>query len=392
MMYGVTKDGFNRKTYNDVISDMENRAKELFGEDINLMETNPMAMTFQNMGWEISSLWELAEDVYNSAFVDTSEDSSLDGVGKYIGTNRKPSQHSKGVITIEGSKDVKIPKGFRISTESTEVVFETTTTKIIEESGKVEIPIKSIDTGMENNLPSMTLTKVVNPISGVSKIYNENTTTDGLDVEKDKEFRERYYRSINLGGSSTRESVEAALLNLADVTDAFVEENDTIEVKEGVPPKALAPYVFGGVDEVIVKTILLSKAGGIRSFGEIETEIEDSKGIKHIIGFTRPTVKDIYIKLDISKGLGFPGEDIVKTAILNYVGGTDENDIVYKGLKLGENVVIAKLISSVMCLNGIDDISTTISFDNIDYVDTNLAIGKKEIARTTFDKVVINYV
>lgn len=391
-MYGVTKDGFRRKSYREIIEDMENLAKELFGEDIDLSERNPMAKSLQNIGWEISTLWEMGEDVYNSAFVDTSEDSSLDGVGKYITVSRKGSQHSKGWITIEGIEDTRVPKGFRVSTEKSGIIYETVESSTIGEDGLTNIQIISIETGLDNNLAAMTLTKIVNPISGVKKVYNTSATSDGIDTEEDKEFRERYYRSTSLGGSATRQSVEAALLNVPDITDAFVEENESMEYLEDIPPKALAPYIFGGTDEVIGNTILTSKAGGIRSYGSTEVEVMDTKGIIQVIGFTRPTIKDIYVKLNLSKGLGYPGDDIIRKAVLNYIGGTDLDALVYKGLKLGEDVIISKLMASVMCLEGINDIDVEISADSTEYINSNIQVEKKEIARTSFDKVVINYV
>lgn len=390
--FGVTKDGFNRKTYVDIIKDMQGLARQLFGEDIDLSERNPLGKILQNTAWEISILWELAEDVYNSAFVDTSEDISLDGVGKYVAASRKSAQPSKGTITVKGDKDTRVPKGFRVSTEKSGIVFETTENKVIGELGNVDIPIISINTGVDNNVPSNSITKIVNPIQGVSEVSNLHPTKDGLDVEQDKDFRERYYRSVSLGGSSTRESVEAALLDIPNVTDAFVEENETMEFIDDIPPKSLAPYVFGSTDEEIARVILLSKAGGIRSYGATEVKVEDSKGILHTIGFTRPIVKDIYIKVNIERGIGYPGDSVIIRSILDYVGGQDVDGVEYKGLKLGENVVISKLTSKVGCLEGIKDVNVEISSDNVSFISANIEIAKKEIARTSFDKVVINHV
>ena len=390
--FGVTKDGFSRKGYLDIILDMNNLAKELFGEDIDLSERNPFGMSLQNIAWEISELWDLAEDVYNSPFIDTSEGMSLDSTGKYIAISRKAAQKAVGTITVLGNEGVAIPKGFRISTQNTDIVFETTERSVIGKVGEVDISIRSILSGIANNLPSSTLTKIVNPISGVNETYNENPTTDGTEVESDKDFRERYYRSVSLGGSSTRESVEAALLNMPNITDAFVEENETMEYMEDIPPKSLAPYVFGGEDEDVAKVILLSKAGGIRSYGSTEVEVEDSKAVRHTIGFTRPMVRDLYIRLGITRGIQYPGDDVIKRSVLNYIGGQDADGVIYKGLKLGEDVVISKLIAATTCLSGVDDVSVEVSFDGETYTSTNISINKKEIARADVDKVEIVHV
>ncbi len=390
--FGVTKDGFNRKTYNEILEELNNRARELYGENINLSNTSFLGMHLQNEAWELAEMWELAEDVYYSSFVDSAEGISLDNTGKFITITRKPAQKSKGIITIKGTDGTKINKGFRVATGDLEKVFETTQDGIIGELGIIKIPIISVETGLEMNVPPYSIAEIVNPISGVDEVYNEDITTGGLDIEPDKEFRDRYNRSPSRGGGATREAVEAALLDMQNVTDAFVDENEEMIYVEGVPPKALAPYVFGGEDEEVARTIMKAKAGGIRSYGTTEILVADDKGKEHTIGFTRPTVKDIYVTINITKDKGYPGDDVITRAVINYIGGEDKDGISYKGLKLGENVVISKLMASVMCLEGIKDIDVTVSINNIDFISTNIEIAKKEIAKTKFDKVVINYV
>lgn len=390
--YGVTINGFRRKTYTDILANLQARAREAYGENINLSNTSFLGMHLQNEAWEIAEMWELAEDVYYSAFIDYNEGTSQDNTGKYITISRKPAQRSKGFITVAGNEGTRIRKGFRVATKDLIKVFETTVDGVISESGTIILPIQSISPGLEMNVGAMTIKEIVNPISGVTEVYNSDITVDGVDIETDKDFRERYYRSVSRGGSSTRESVEAALLDMENVTDAFVDENETMDYIDDIPPKSLAPYVFGGIDEDIAQVILTSKAGGIRSYGTTEVQTTDSKGVEHTIGFTRPFAKDIYINISITKDKDYPGEDVVIRAVLNYIGGEDKYGIAYKGLKLGEDVVISKLMASVMCLEGIKDIEVEVSTDNIDFVSTNIEIAKKEIAKTKFDKVMISYV
>ena len=390
--YGVTINGFRRKTYNEILADLQARAREVFGDNINLSNTSFLGMWLQNEAWEIAELWELAEDVYFSPFVDTSEGNSLDGVGKYITIARKPAQKARGIVTIEGKEGTRIPKGFRVSDENVEKVFETIESKTIGETGITDIPIISIYPGLDMNVGPYFITKAVNPIPGIDNIYNKESTIDGTNTETDREFRERYYRSISRGGSSTREAVEAALLDMDNVADAFVVENDTMEYKGDIPPKSLYSLVEGGDDIDIAKTILKSKAGGIRAYGDTEIEVEDSKGVNHIIGFSRPIKKNVYVKLSIARDKGYPGDNVVKRAVINYIGGEDEDGIFYKGLKLGEDVVISKIMSSVMCLSGIKDIQVEISLDNENWQSVNIENDINEIAKTSYDKVVINHV
>ena len=121
-------------------------------------------------------------------------------------------------------------------------------------------------------------------------------------------------------------------------------------------------------------------------------EAEDILGVKHIIGFTRPEVKEVYITIDIDKGTSYPGDTVVKRAILNYIGGQDEDGIIYKGLRLGDDVIISRIMATATCLGGINDINVSVSLNGDDFASENIEVGKREIAQTNFDKVVINYV
>lgn len=390
MSFGVLPEGFKRKTYNDIILSMEAKAKELYGEDINLSDRSPLGLFLQNIAWELQEMWQVGEDVYNSAFVDTAEYAQLDNVSKYITLQRKKALKSEGNITIYGDADTLIEKGFRVSTEASELVFETIGKVVIGENGEIEVPIIALHTGEMCNVPANTITKIVNPMSGVSSVNNKEPTFGGTDVEKDTELRERYYRSVSMGGSSTREAVESSLLALENVSDAVVEENESMELKGEIPPKSLAPFVYGGDDQEIANAILSSKAGGIRSFGDIYITAKDNKDVEHLIGFTRPDVVDLYVRLAITKGIGYVGDSEVKRAVLSYIGGQGEEGITYKGLKLGENVVISRIIAQAS-RQGVIDVGVEVSSDNLTWIDTNIPIGKKEIAKSSWDKVVITY-
>lgn len=390
--YGVTADGFKRKTYREILEDLHRKARETYGNDIDLSNNSFLGMWLQNEAWELATMWELAEDVYFSPFIDYNEGLSQDGTGKYISITRKPATRSRGVITIEGEQGFKVPKGFRVADKNLNIVFETTVDAEFEVTGEIDVPIISLSTGLSQNVPPNTLIKVVNPIDGVREVHNKESTFDGAGVESDSEFRERYYRSTSRGGSSTRGSVEATILDLTEVVDAYVIENDSMDPMGVIPPKSLAPYVFGGDDIEIAKAILSAKAGGIRSYGVTEITVADSKGAEHLIGFTRPDVIDVYVKVNIVQDKGYPGDDVVTRAVLNYIGGDDSDGLYFKGLRLGEEVVIAKVSSSVMCLKGIKDIQVELSTDNSTYIQANIPITQNEIAKTSYDKVVINYV
>ena len=82
--YGVTADGFKRKTYREILDSLHRKARETYGNDIDLSNNAFLGMWLQNEAWELATMWELAEDVYFSPFIDYNEGISQDGTGKYI--------------------------------------------------------------------------------------------------------------------------------------------------------------------------------------------------------------------------------------------------------------------------------------------------------------------
>ena len=185
----------------------------------------------------------------------------------------------------------------------------------------------------------------------------------------------------------------AALLDINEVVDCEVRENVTMKTLDGMPPKSVACFVFGGSDDDIAKTIYDNKPAGIEAYGEIYKWIEDKKGIKHKIGFTRAKEVKIKVNISLSKTEDYPGDDVIKRAILGYIGGVDSDNVEYAGLKLGEDVIYNKLIAKVLCPGGVSDATVTIG-PSPDYkmATKTIEIARNEIAVTSTELIRISYV
>lgn len=388
--FGLTEFGFRRKLYPECVADRIRRAKKVFGVNIDTSETSFLGKLIRNLSWDEAYLWELAEDVYNAPFVNSAEGTALDNVGMYLTITRRPATKSKTIITIYGDDGVVIPKGFKVGTKKG-IVFETLEEATIS-GGSADVYVESIGAGRNNNVDEEAITEILNPALGVDKVINKEAAVGGLNTETDNEFRERYKKSYSRVGGSTVPAITAALLDIDKVVDCEVRENVTMETIDGIPPKSVACFVYGGEDKDIAKTIYDNKAAGIQAFGETVIDITDKKGAVHHIGFTRAKVEEIFVKLKIKKDKDYKGDEAVKRAILNYIGGKDEDGIDYAGLKLGEDVIHSKVLGRAMCLGGIADIEAFISTDGKDWKETNIEIARTSIAKTSPEKVVIEYV
>ena len=70
--WGLTPKGFYRPEYVQLMNALEYKARELFGDGINLTVRSPLGIILRLDAWMLNILFSIMEKVYNSRFVDTS--------------------------------------------------------------------------------------------------------------------------------------------------------------------------------------------------------------------------------------------------------------------------------------------------------------------------------
>ena len=154
--------------------------------------------------------------------------------------------------------------------------------------------------------------------------------------------------------------------------DALVRQNVTLETDPatGIPPKAIAPIVWGGDADEIADTLYTVKPAGIQCWGEDEVhEITDSRGVTHTIGFDRPDLVTVNVSMVLSVDRAvYPqnGDAQVAAAVEAYLAG----------LGLGEDVIYTRIISRIHSAPGIIDIPTL----TVNGGTGNIAIAKSAVA------------
>ena len=388
--FGLTGKGLRRKRYADVLESMESRARELFGENVNLSERSPLGLFLRLIAWSIGTVWQVVEDVYNSAFVDTAEGHNLDKVALYIGITRRPATRATGKVTFSGDDGAVIEEGFLVETED-EIRFETTEEVEIS-AGEAEANVRAVDPGTDGNVPADTITEIVNPIEGLDSVTNEEETEYGRNKETDAELRERYLDSVAKGGASTIDSIRASLLDIDDVRAALVVENNTMDTVDGRPPKSFESYVLDGDAKDIAKTILKTKAAGIQAHGTESETVEDDAGQEHTIGFTYANEVIIEVDITVTTNEEYPedGDERMVTEIIRYIGGEDEDGEIYAGLSMGEDVIYTQTIKACYRVPGVDDVNVTINKVGEAAGTDNISIELTEVAETDYTKVSVS--
>ncbi|ULO08942.1 baseplate J/gp47 family protein [Paenibacillus sp. 19GGS1-52] len=376
--------GFKRLRFDDLFAQMEDKAKETFGDTINTSIRSPMGIILRIFAWFLAIIWSTAEDVYNSGYIPTATGNNLDRLGPQVGITRTLAQWASGQITITGIPGYVVPAGFRASTASG-VVFETLEAVTLT-AGTGTVAIEALEAGAGGNWGTGMITVVVNPVPDIINVINAAPITGGREKETDAEFRNRFDQSVAGGGAASVDALRGGLLRLPTVRAAAVIENTTMTTDSvGRPAKSFQSYVLGGDEQEIADTIFATKSGGIESYGAISVQVEDLGGQPHTVKFSRAAEVAIKVSVTVTKNDQYPadGDEQVRSAIIRYIGGTDAVGSYYNGLSMGGSVVYTRLISAVYSVEGVEDVALTVGKVTGSLGSSNVVTQAYEVAQTT---------
>jgi uncharacterized phage protein gp47/JayE len=111
-MSGLTTAGFERKRLADIKTEIEDSLKNSLGASINLTPPSVFATIIGIFAEREDLVWQLAENVYNSAYPDTAEGTSLDNVVAITGITRQAATNSVAEnVNLFGTTGTNVPSG-----------------------------------------------------------------------------------------------------------------------------------------------------------------------------------------------------------------------------------------------------------------------------------------
>ena len=210
--------------------------------------------------------------VVQMIFPEWAEGEILDLHAKRNGISRKPAATATGTVHIIGTGNVLIPIGFVFSTPGTtltrSVTYEATEAVTLEYDEEADayiadVPIVCTEAGTAGNAPAYGISVMAVPLMGITELYNEESLTDGVDIESDDELRERvmeFDRNRNISYIGNDYDYKRWAMEIEGVGSASV-------IRE-----------WQGPGTGTVKVIILNQSGGSASANLIQ-EVYD-----HIMG------------------------------------------------------------------------------------------------------------
>lgn len=384
-MVVLTEKGFQRPTFNDLLTAQENRAKLLFGEDIDTSNQSILGKFIRLNVEDIATCYELLEDIYYARFPGSARGQSLDRLCTFAGIARNPSTASRIKVKIYGEIGATIPIAFLLSGD--DQTFYTDANASIGADGFAECYANCIEKGTAGNIPLGTEISIVNPKPDLERVELCEINIYGEDRESDTALRARFAKSIAGSGSATVNAIRGALSRVALVDGVAIVENDTNEVVDGRPPHSFECYVLApeSQDQLIGEAIFSKKPIGIKSVGAVEVQVLDEGNKPHMVHFSRTVKRMIHIKATVLTNQFFEsnGIDQIKESLLECINN----------LANGESVYLSGLYGYIHEVHGVVNVQELLmSTDGKTYSSSNLVIGDHEIARCEADDIEIEVV
>lgn len=372
----LTELGFERPTFDDLLDAQIERAKKLFGEDIDTNDNTPLGKYIRLNVVDLADVYEILEKIYYARFPNTATGVSLDRLCPFVGISRNPATYAQHKIRFFGVAGEYVPAAFELSTSDGSVLFHTYQSYLIGEDGTVDGLAECETAGIIGNVIIGKIDTIVNPDANVESIEHLGVEVYGEEIETDTALRERFHATISGTGAATATAIRGAILRVPLVDGVTVVENKTEETVDGIPAHSFKCYVLSpeSQDQLVAEAIFNKKPLGIKSVGDVDVEIIDSSGVAHVISFSRTIEKPIYIKLTIATNQYFEtdGVEQIKSYIAQYINS----------LKNDEDIYLSSIYGYVYKVAGVVNVpSLSMSTDGNSYNTSNIDISIGEVAR-----------
>lgn len=322
--------GFTRRTYNDLVESMENKTKELFGENARTTSNSVLGVLIRVFAWPLSLMYELLERVYLSSFINSSTGVSLDRLASNYSITRGPASAALVTLEFTGQAEYVIEEGVQFATDNM-VIFEMIDVVTIDQYGQGSGQAVSVDYSDRANVAAGTITVALEPVEELYSVNNPSAASGGSEAEDDKSLRDRIKASNTSNPGPPVNGIISAVLSVPGVRMARLVENNKMEVDEyGNPPKTIHIFSMGGDRQLIGQAIFDSIASGIQTTGNESVIVSDIGGFLHTVYFDYATPVRIYAKIVLTTNDSFVQESVdeIKKLVENYVNTLEMGGVV----------------------------------------------------------------
>lgn len=351
----LTELGFSRPSYDEIVLDMEQRAKKLLGEDIDTTEQSVLGKFLRIIARDSANMYEDIESGYYARFPNTAGGVSLDRLAVFAGITRNPATAARHNITVKGTAETTIGMGGLLVSTEDNITFYNENKFTIGADGTAVVIVAATEPGAGGNVDS--ITKIVNPVAGITEISYIGLEEVGEDPESDFDLRQRFSVAVSGAGSCTIDAIRGSVTRVPEVESVNIIENNSSETDaDGRPAHSFELYVYGGdgMEQEIANTIFEKKPIGIKAVTTADEEhaitktVTDAGGFEHSISFSKvmEITLDITVTIKTSTAYAEDGEAAIKNNLVKHING----------LGVGASVVTSAMYSTIFNVTGVTEI------------------------------------
>lgn len=354
MSFGLTSTGFNRKTVEDILAEIEASEKSIIDPEIDVSPETPVGQLNGIFAAKLGEGWELAEAVNANQYPDTASDFGLDGVASITGTFRNAADKGTVGLDLTLNAGTTVPAGSIAEVTGDSTNRWVTLTDAVNSTGGPLVVSVTAEAEVAGLIAAnaATIAVISTPVAGWTAVTNPLDAVPGAEIDTDAQLRLRRDAELSLAGSATVNAIRADLLQVEDVISVTVFHNPTDVVDaNGLPPHSVEAIVRGGTDDDVREALFDTVGGGIRTIGTITGTVVDDQGFTQPANFSRPTEVEIFLEIDIDiDPTEYPatGDALVAAAVALF--GTTNYDT-------GDDVVLSKLNVPICSVDGVLDIT-----------------------------------
>lgn len=339
------------------------------------------------------------EELYDSMFIARASGEELTELARGYGVERSPPVQATGVVewtrNSTGS-ELTVPSGTVVTTESSNIVeFMTTEAGTFGSTEtSVRTSIQAVEGGTSGNVGADRIVRMPNPPNGVSSVTNPQPTGDpdytltdgtvqtlGQNQETDEQLQDRVLDGASIGGAATVRAVRDKIRQLDGTPSLTIYTNRELTSNNGLPALASelvihAPSVPNAdigqaIHDVVAVTARL--ASGNKGTAVSETITSDVLNQDRVIEWSEPNKTQLVIDINVVTEDGYGGDDTVRRAITEYIGGTFPDGEPTAGLSVGDDVLVDELKRRVSGTGGVLGVTNLVIDANGDGTDDTAA-------------------
>lgn len=318
-MAGLTDEGFEAKSYADIVAGFETRQRAAFGADFDTSAETPAGVLNGIMGAAARELWEAGAGLFAAFDRDAATGQSLTQVSALTGTTRRGAQLGRVRLALTVAAGATVPAGSVADVLTDPASRWVTLTDAVNATASQATITVEAEQETAGTLPAAaaTIGHIATPVAGWVSVTNLAAASPGIDADTDPVLRRRAELELQGAGTTPAEAIRAALLRVPLVSEVVVWENtgDVVDA-DGRPPHSVEAMVRGGDDNAIAAVLWATKARGIATYGSTSKTVLDEQGRAHVVRFTRPADVNVWTVAQVSVNARLdPGDEAIKTAV-----------------------------------------------------------------------------